>query len=126
MSPGDVILARLQQSDGRIKNRPALIVTTMPPYDGFLIAAISSQLRQQVAGFDEVITDSDSDSPDSGLKVASLIRIGMVATIPASAVLGELGSISLDRLRRMRENLANHLTAEAGGNEPATGREADS
>lgn len=40
MNPGVLILARLQQSDGRIKNRPALVLTTMPPYNDHLHAPI--------------------------------------------------------------------------------------
>ncbi len=112
MKPGSLILARLQQSDGRIKSRPALIVSVMPPFDDLLIVGISSQLRHEVEGFDELISESETDFADSGLKTASLIRVGMVTTIPVKAVMGELGSISMDRLVRIRNNLADHINAE--------------
>ncbi|MGK0190563.1 MAG: mRNA interferase MazF [Verrucomicrobiales bacterium] len=100
MSPGDTILARLQQSDGQIKSRPALILAAMPPYNDLLICGISSQLRQKVEDFDEVISESDADFLQSGLKVASVLRLGMLTTIPRGAVLGELGSIPSERLFR--------------------------
>jgi mRNA interferase MazF len=77
-----------------------------------LIVGISSQLRHEVEGFDEHISESESDFADSGLKTTSLIRVGMVTTIPVKAVMGELGAISLDRLARIRNNLADHINAE--------------
>jgi mRNA interferase MazF len=76
MSPGNTILARLQQSDGQIKSRPALVLTRMPPYNDLLICGISSQIKQKVEGFDEVILVSDADFPQSGLKVTSLFALG--------------------------------------------------
>lgn len=39
---------------------------------------ISSQLNQEVPGFDEIITPDDPDFKDSGLKMSSLIGIGRV------------------------------------------------
>jgi len=109
MNPGVLILARLQQSDGRIKNRPALVLTTMPPYNDLLICGISSKLRQEVKGFDEVISTNDADFGTSGLKVSSVVRLGMVTTIPGSAVIGTLGSLPFDRISRLRNHLADHI-----------------
>ena len=104
MKPGDVVLARLQQSDGQFKTRPALVLANMPPYGDLLLSAISSQLRQEVKGLDEIISPSDQDYPASGLKVASLVRMSMIATIPANAILGRIGSVSSFRLARLMEN----------------------
>ncbi|MCP5542210.1 MAG: type II toxin-antitoxin system PemK/MazF family toxin [Akkermansiaceae bacterium] len=112
MNPGDTILARLQQADGQIKRRPALILTKMPPYNDLLICGISSQIRQAVEGFDEVISESDPDFGKSGLKATSLFRIGMVTTIPRTATLGALGSIPRDRLNRLLHNLSEHIKTE--------------
>ena len=112
MSPGDLILARIQESDGQTKRRPALVLTTMPPYNDLLVCGVSSQLRQEVAGFDEVVSTGDPDFSLSGLKVSSVMRLGMIATIPRSAALGELGAISPERLTRLRNNLASHIGAQ--------------
>lgn len=112
MSPGDLILARLQQSDGQTKMRPALVLTTMPPYSDLLVCGVSSQLRQEVVGFDEVVSTDDPDFSMSGLKVSSLMRLGMIATIPRSAALGELGCLSPERLTRLRNNLASHIEVQ--------------
>ncbi|MGE9266711.1 MAG: type II toxin-antitoxin system PemK/MazF family toxin [Verrucomicrobiales bacterium] len=109
MSPGWIILAAVQQSDGQLKRRPALVLKEMPPYGDLLICAISSQLRHEVTGFDELIRQSDPDFPESGLKVDSLIRLGLLATIPTSAVLGRLGNLSPVRHSTLLSRLAHEL-----------------
>ena len=109
MKPGDVVLARLQQSDGQFKARPALVLANMPPYGDLLLAGISPQLHHEVKGLDEIISPSDQDYPESGLKVSSLVRMGMIATIPANAILGRIGSVSSFRLARLLENLITAL-----------------
>ncbi len=93
MIPGSVILARVQQSDGQLKRRPAVILALLPPYNDFLICGISSKIHQEVVGFDDVILHDDPDFVQSGLKVDSLVRLGLLATIPPTAVLGTLGSL---------------------------------
>jgi len=81
----------------------------------------------QVLLDEEVIAADDDDFGGSGLKVASLIRLGMVATIPGSVILGELGQVSEARLHRLRSRLARQIEAEQGGDgQPATRSESDS
>jgi mRNA interferase MazF len=112
MKAGDIALAQLQQADGRMKARPVLALHQMPPFADHLVCALSSRLHHECAGFDEIIASADEDFESSGLKVPSLIRLGMVATIPSSAVLGQLGTISHERLIRLRNRLARHIGAE--------------
>ncbi len=113
MKPGSVVLAQVQQADGRLKARPTIILTTMPPFSDFLVCALSSKLKHECRGFDEVITVDDDDFGSSGLKVASLIRLGMIATLPKSVILGELGQVSANRLQRLRFRLVEQIQAEA-------------
>lgn len=109
MRIGVTALAHVQQADGRMKPRPVVILQEMPPYSDLLVCAVSSQLRHECPGFDEVINLSDDDFASSGLKVSSLIRLGLIATIPRSAILGKLGVISAERLERLRCRLATHI-----------------
>jgi mRNA interferase MazF len=113
MKAGAMALAQVQQSEERMKPRPVVVLQEMPPYHDLLVCAVSSQLRHECLGFDEVISTDDDDFETSGLKVSSLIRLGLVATIPRSAILGELGEVSAARLERLRGRLAAHIRNEA-------------
>ena len=77
-----------------------------------LVCAISSKLHHEVKGFDDVIDAKADDFKSSGLKVSSLIRLGLVITIPHSAIAGEMGLISEERLFRLRERFSEHIKAE--------------
>ncbi len=78
-------------------------------YEDWLISMISSQLNQDIPGFDEIILPSDSDFSESGLKIASLIRIGRIAVVNSDILLGSIGQISDTRLQRIRQKLSDWL-----------------
>jgi mRNA interferase MazF len=100
---GDIAICPLPQADGQIKNRPVVLLRQMPPFDDFLVCGISTQLQHLVAGFDEVISPVDPDYKGSGLKAASLIRLGYLAVLPAESLLGAIGSLSPVRHDRLLE-----------------------
>lgn len=60
---GQVVLFRFPQTDQDIgKLRPALVLRKLRgPYDDRFICMISSQLAQQISGFDEVINEKGTD-----------------------------------------------------------------
>jgi mRNA interferase MazF len=68
MKEGDVILVPLPQADGQRKPRPAIILRILPPFGDFLVCGISSQLRQQVRGLDELISKRMAISPIADCK----------------------------------------------------------
>ena len=70
---------------------------------------ISSQLHQEIPGFDEVITPTDSDFQQSGLKLASVIKISRLAVVNGDVLLGKLGQIDTQRLSRIKQRLANWI-----------------
>ena len=109
MREGDVVLMPIQQADGITKNRPAVLLREMPPFRDFLVCGVSTQLHQRVKDFDELVSTSDSDFSLSGLKNESLIRLGFLAVMPRSAVLGSIGSITPDRHRRLLKSLVDYL-----------------
>jgi mRNA interferase MazF len=109
MNQADVILTPVPQADGIVKNRPAIILREMPSHRDLLVCGVSTQLRQEVKGFDEIIQSSDSDFAASGLRAASLIRLGFLGVIPRSAVLGSIGAISSERHRRLLQKLSDYL-----------------
>ena len=106
---GDIALASLPQADGLIKPRPTVLLRQMPPFDDWFVCGISTQLQQRVEDFDELIDLSDADFADSGLKAASIIRLGFLSTIPARRFHGVIGSISPERHQRLMERLSDYL-----------------
>jgi len=67
---------------------------------------LSTRLHQVVDGFDEILTADTNDYQRSGLKAASVIRLGRLAVVSEEMLLGRMGSISDERLDRIRERLA--------------------
>nr|VFJ73854.1 MAG: mRNA interferase MazF [Candidatus Kentron sp. FW] len=117
MIEGDIILTPLPQADGRVKNRPALILREFPPYGDFLVCGISTQVRQAVAGFDDVIRHSDADFPGTGLVAESLIRLGFLAILPRSNILGSIGAVAPERYAMLLHRLARYLIGNLPTNE---------
>jgi len=112
MKEGDIVLTALPQADGRLKNRPALLLRKLPPFDDALVCGVSTQLRQQVADFDELIVFGDQDFASSGLISDSLIRLGFLAVIPRNKIVGTIGSVSVDRHSRLLRNLCAFLVSK--------------
>ena len=110
MNEGDIVLAPLPQADGRIKNRPAVLLRRLPPFSDWLVCGIRTQLQQCVANFDEVIAPSDPEFANTGLKASSIIRLGFLAVLPDAAILGAIGSISRERHDRLLVNLCRYLS----------------
>lgn len=114
MNEGQVILIPLPQSDGKVKNRPAIILREMPSYGDFLVCGVSTQLRQCVDGFDDLITRNDHDFASSGLITDSLVRLGFLAIMPSKRIMGSIGAISAERHSRLLARLSDYLLASTG------------
>ncbi|MBI4568696.1 MAG: type II toxin-antitoxin system PemK/MazF family toxin [Planctomycetes bacterium] len=119
MNESDVVLAPLPQAAGPTKNRPAIVLRTMPPYGDLLVCGVSTQLRQEVAGFDDPIGPGDPDYGPSGLKAPSLIRLGFLAVLPATGLLGAIGTISKKRHERLLDRLCNYLRPAPAAQKPS-------
>jgi mRNA interferase MazF len=111
MKAGDVVLAPLPQADGQFKNRPAVVLRVMRPHGDLLVCGVSTQLQQEVVGFDDAIRPGDPDFVGSGLKASSLIRLGFLVVLPAASFVGSIGAIAPERHRRLLERLAEFLLA---------------
>jgi mRNA interferase MazF len=111
IAEGQVVLFRFPQTDQQTgKLRPALIVRRLPGrYEDWLICMISSQLSQEIPGFDEIIISDDLDFKDSGLKMSSLVRIGRLAVVNPDILLGEIGRLNDARLSRIKEKLSKWI-----------------
>ena len=110
---GDVVLFEfppVNQQEGKL--RPALVLAPIPGgYDDYLVCMITTQLRQKINEFDEIISPSDSDFDSPGLKAESLIRIFRLAVVEKEIFEGIVGNISRSRLKRLQQKLSNWLSA---------------
>ena len=111
-SAGQIVLFRFPQTNSVPgKLRPALLLGQLPgPYDDWVICMISTQLDHYLKDFDEIIDLNDPDFNRSGLKSASVVRTGRLAVVEGSYLMGAIGEIDPNRLKRVRTHLANWLT----------------
>ena len=109
MKEGDVVLTPIPQADGVIKNRPSIILREMPPYRDFLVCGVSTQLDKEVKGFDHVISSTNDDFKSTGLRATSLVRLGFLAVLPSTQIIGAIGSLSSIRHRRLLKTLSDYL-----------------
>ena len=109
--PGQIVLFRFPATNfdpGKL--RPALLLGKLPgAYDDWLICMISTQIRQYVDDFDELVRDHDDDFVKSGLKATSVIRIGRLAVVEGDIFLGAIGEINQERLKNIKTRLSNWL-----------------
>ncbi|HEX6293202.1 MAG TPA: hypothetical protein VFZ66_28730 [Herpetosiphonaceae bacterium] len=70
---------------------------------------ISSQTRHYIDQFDELIREEDVDFAESGLKKASVIRVGRLAVAEGQILLGAIGQIAPERLKRIKHHLSSWL-----------------
>lgn len=108
---GQIVLFRFPKTDlAAGKLRPALLLGRLPgSFDDWLVCMISSQTRHFIPQFDELIQEGDSDFIQSGLKVASVIRVGRLAVVSANILLGAIGQISPARLKLIKNRLAEWI-----------------
>jgi mRNA interferase MazF len=109
VAEGDVVLASLPQADGTVKNRPAIALREMPPYHDLLLCGLSTQLRQQVPDFDEILSPGDVDYESSGVVETSLVRLGFLGLAAQRDVIGVIGAISPERHKRLLKRLSDYL-----------------
>lgn len=105
-------LTPLPQADGHMKNRPCIALRQMPGFGDWLVCGVSTQLHQEVPGFDDPILADAADFGTSGLKAPSLIRLGFLAVLPEDRLLGAIGTLARDRHRRLLQRLSVYLMQE--------------
>lgn len=113
MKGGEIVLVTLPQSDGAVKRRPALLLRQMPGFKDWLLVGISTQLHQEIPGFDEVLYDDEPHFVETGLLRSSLIRLGFMSVIPSSQIVGTIGYIPEELLNKLLRRLADYISKSA-------------
>jgi mRNA interferase MazF len=107
--PGDIVLTPCPNFDGLVKPRPDIVLDILPPFNDALACGISTQLRHAVPGFDEFLRPEDDDFRQSGLKAASVIRLGYITVLMPDDVICRIGFISPARLKRLLAGLTDSV-----------------
>jgi mRNA interferase MazF len=108
---GQIVLFRFPQTDqAEGKLRPALLLRKLPgQHNDWLLCMVSSRLDQAIGGFDEIIAPGDPDFRNSGLKIASLVRIGRLAVVSGNIPVGKIGQVDSLRLSRIKQKLSQWI-----------------
>ena len=108
---GQIVLFTFPHTDlTKGKLRPALMLKALPgEFDDWLVCMISSQIHHFVSEFDEIIQKTDVDFVKSGLNSVSVIRVGRLAVAEEGILMGAIGEISAERLRRIKRRLSTWL-----------------
>ena len=111
LKEGDIILfhfPRVNLTKGKL--RPALVIKKIPgKFDDWLICMISSNISMYNDFLDEIISPEDNDFNQSGLKVKSVIRVSRLAVIEKEIMLGKIGKISIERLKKIQDKICNWI-----------------
>ncbi|WP_144053829.1 hypothetical protein [Baaleninema simplex] len=54
MKEAYIVLTPIPQAALTLKNRPVILLREFPPYGDFWVCGVSTQLHQQVSGFEDV------------------------------------------------------------------------
>lgn len=109
MLEGDIAVIKMPQPDGSIKLRPVLLLKQVKPFNDWVVCAISTQLQQEVKGFDLVIMKDNPYFSMTGLRDSSVIRLGMIATVSKSIFPGSIGSLPKTELEILKKRISNHF-----------------
>ena len=88
------------------KVRPAVCLTeALGPYQHVILAFITSRIPDDLLSSDLVIEENTPEFVPVGLKVTSTIRLHRLLTISTSALKRELGEVSTQTQRAIKERL---------------------
>jgi len=111
---GQIVLTPFPYTDlSATKLRPVLMLRQASHFDDWLVCMVSSQVHQAGTDLDEIISPTDTDFADSGLKVPSVLRLSRLAVLDGSILLGSIGAISEERLWNVRQRLAKWVASES-------------
>ena len=110
---GQIVVTPFPNTDlSAAKLRPVLLLRQASiRFDDWLVCMVSSQLQQADAVLDEMLTPTDPDFSASGLKAPSVLRLSRLAVLNGASLVGCLGSIDEQRLKAVRQRLAEWISA---------------
>ena len=114
---GAVVLLKLPVAGGAVvRPRPAVVVGILSgAFQSVLVCGVSTaQLDDITTDWDEVFDPVDSDFEATSLRVRCAARLSFLFSVTPDEVEVAVGSVTPERLTRMRSRLAAHLAAQPG------------
>lgn len=106
MTRGDIVLVDFPFTDlSQTKLRPALIVWVSLNGEDVVVCAITSQNLKTLEPEDFLIDTTDPEFAETGLRVASKVRVTRVATLRRSLLLKKLGKLGTEQRKGLNTKL---------------------
>ncbi|MCU0549092.1 MAG: type II toxin-antitoxin system PemK/MazF family toxin [Leptolyngbya sp. Prado105] len=106
MNKGDIILVNFPFTDlSQTKLRPALVLWISPNGEDLVVCAITSQNLSTLQPEDFLIEPSDAEFAQTGLRVASKIRLTRIATLQKSFSVRRLGNLGAEQRKNLNARL---------------------
>lgn len=105
LKKGDVVLAPFPFTDlSQTKLRPAIILwASSTGSNDITLCFISSQNLNNIRKEEFLITDSDDEFPDTGLKCTSKVIVSRIVTIDRTLIYRRLGNLGVNQLQQLNE-----------------------
>jgi len=99
LTRGDIVVAAFPYTDlSGQKRRPALVLNDNTAHGDVILAFISTQIPSQLSPTSILLTNTDPDFQQTGLKTDSVIRLDKLATIERRVITRRLGKLSPSKL----------------------------
>ena len=107
---GDIIIASFPFTDLKnSKRRPAVVLAVNSRPDDVVMAFISSVVPTHLGPYDILLSPSDADFSQSGLKVSSVVRLNKLATVDRRLLTRRIGFLSVNRIQLVDQKLTQAL-----------------
>jgi len=107
MNRGDIVLITFLFSDlTSTKVRPALVLSPEDPAEqDFVVALISSNIVRPLSNTDYLLSTSDADFAEAGLKVDSVFRMAKLHNLSKSLAKRGLGKANAHLMQELEKRL---------------------
>jgi len=108
---GDIVLTPFPFTDlSGNKVRPALILGIQKGSEDVTVCFISSIIPKKRYKLDLPISSKEAGFQKTGLKVSSLIRVTKIATLDKVVILGKIGELDAQNMKRVQDVLKTYLS----------------
>ena len=106
LTKGDIVLVRFPFSDfSQTKLRPAVVLAVSKTIDEITLCFISSKNTKSLTSDEFVISISDSEFAQTGLKTDSKVRVTKMITLERKLILRKIGKLGKKQIEKLNQTL---------------------